>query len=141
MRVSPAHTTSATRSPTANESVLAMRSGSQPTAWAASSTVALEVSNSKTSPSRPYPARYLFALSNDMAPLLSILPFENDRGFMRHPSSVLLLARRASHIHSAITAHPTTSISMPMALPSNMPFMNSGMFTNRPTWYNAPMPM
>ena len=74
MRASPAHTTSATRSPTANESVLAMRSGSQPTAWAASSTVALEVSNSKTSPSRPYPARYLFALSNDMAPLLSILP-------------------------------------------------------------------
>lgn len=37
--------------------------------------------------SRPYPARYLFALSNDMTPLLSILPFENDRGLMRQRPS------------------------------------------------------
>ena len=63
MRASPAHTTSATRSPTAKDSVLAIRAGSQPTAWAASSTVALDAGNSITSPSRPNSAKYAFTLS------------------------------------------------------------------------------
>ena len=66
MRASPAHTTRATRSPRSNDSVLAMRAGSQPTASAARSTVALDTSNSITSPSRPNRARWAFARSRDI---------------------------------------------------------------------------
>ena len=47
-RASPAHTTRATRSPMAKERVFAIRADSHPTAAAASSTVALDVSNSIT---------------------------------------------------------------------------------------------
>ena len=54
---SPAQTTSTARPPAKNESVLAMRHGSHPSACAASSTVALERSSSRTRPSSPNPRR------------------------------------------------------------------------------------
>lgn len=79
MRASPAQTTRATRSPTANDSVLAMRAGSHPTASAASSTVALDVSNSMTRSSSPAAARALRALSIPMALLSSTLSAHKPR--------------------------------------------------------------
>jgi hypothetical protein len=66
MRASPAHTTRATRSPTAKERVFAIRADSHPTAAAASSTVALDVSNSITASALPNFARCSFAFSSDM---------------------------------------------------------------------------
>ena len=50
---SPAVTIRTQPSSTRKDRVLAMRAGITPTAWAASSTVALETGNSRMSPSRP----------------------------------------------------------------------------------------
>ena len=50
---SPAATMRTQPSSTRKDRVLAMRAGMTPTAWAASSTVALETGNSRMSPSRP----------------------------------------------------------------------------------------
>ena len=53
-------------SPTKKDSVLAMRAGWVPRAWAASSTVALDSASSRTWPERPKGLRYSFTASTDM---------------------------------------------------------------------------
>ena len=54
------------RSPSLKLMLLAIRPGSTPAAWAASSTVAEEVSNSRIRSARPKRARWSRAFSNDM---------------------------------------------------------------------------
>ena len=63
---SPAHTTRTAPSPTAHAIVLAMRAGSQPRSRAASSTVALDWSNSMILSATPKGPRYARTLSTDM---------------------------------------------------------------------------
>ena len=66
MRMSPAVTTRIGPSGSIKPSDLAMRAGITPAAWAASSTVALEVGNSSIFASRPKGFRYSLTLDMDM---------------------------------------------------------------------------